>query len=643
MYYYSLYTSDWVMKNFKTPILTVMLGVIVLNYGLRCYYHEDSGNSILLVMFCMSLGLFWRCLSVDYIETDLNTNSRTIHLKGNLLTYLMILLNLGKMGVEIVISRIDRIEQAKFQRFMKIQAKSMEMIILLNLYETVLLLALVYIQKTYQVKVLDTELNIFTRSARKISNLLKLALFIMLFFEAFLGNPVYIVFIYLLMRVHMIASSKNVKVKYGWLFSRLRYFIVFMFFLRDVIQVFFNMSDSKAFVDVFLQAFLDEKFFRKTMLFMVCHSYIYFKDLKQQGKKFILPGGEGDVIKASEFPTTYFKTVFLDNLLAVFEIKQYDKNATYFSTRLSKTKKYFEKCKLLDAYLLDLNKYKLQDGYLKLSKVVKNVIKMLLSMLLVNFEVIFKFVTYILVIKICATNFNIHTFELFDMFMMGWCFLSFILPPNKTSLLKIYTINVVFPGFFVGLILTKFLKAIIKLKEFKDLLRYKEENDGKIDDYFAKHLYVFIPLILYTTFLIVKESKVVRENQFFVKAMMNDSKPGENMWYLTTLVKLIIHQVVLLSRYLSLGMGIFASLVTINIPNTLLLALTLFFFWTSRFDKTIWKLYLYYLIFLIMIIYVNDLLPQEFESFNHEILTIFGFAQLPSICTLFLRQTTCKS
>jgi hypothetical protein len=635
MFYYSLYTAQWGMQNFKTPIITIVLGLIVMSYGLRCYYHEGSENSILILLFCLSLGLYWRCLSVDYVETDLKTNSRTIHLKGSLLTYLTILLNVGKLVVEIILSQNTQ-QSNRFDAVIKVRAKSIGMILTLNLYEIILLLILVYIQKAYMVKVLDTELNTFSHNARKVSNVLKLVLFLMLFLEAFLGNPVYIVFIYMLMRVHMVASSNNDKVKYGWLFSKLRYFVVFMFLLRDVIQVYFNSTEAKPFADAFLQAFLDEKFFRKTLLFMVCHSYMYFKDLKQLGKKFIAPGGEEEIIQAKEFFTTYYKTVLLDNLLTVLDIKQYDKNATYFSTRLSKTKKYFEKCKLMDGYLLDLNKYKLEDGYLKLSKVVKKVIKMLLSMILINFEVIFKFITYILVIKICATNFNIHTFELFDLCMMGWCFLSFILAPNRTNTLKVYAINVVFPAFFIGLILTKFLKAIIKIPEFGNLLRYKEENDDKIDAYFAKHLYVFIPLILYTSFLIMKESKVVRENQFFVKAMMSDSKPGENMWYLTMLVKMIIHQVVLVSRYISLGFGVFASLVTINIPNTVLLALTLFFFWTAVFDKAVWKLYLYYLIFLIMIIYVNDLLPQEFESFNHEFLTIFGFAQLPVICIRFL-------
>ena len=290
---------------------------------------------------------------------------------------------------------------------------------------------------------------------------------------------------------------------------------------------------------------------------------------------------------------------------------------------------------MIKKYTQELKRKKISHNYAVLTQLAYRVVFVILSLILKNFDVIFKFLSYASLIFVSATSNSYHTFELYDISFVIWGFITFVVSDeNSTRILRSFAINIMFPCFIIGVIFTNFFQSLVKVKIVSTVLR--TNSDGVTTDigtYYNQHLYGFIPLVVYTVFQTLRESKSMQSWGFFrvINSAESAGKKGTELDYLVVVVKVIVRLVLTFSRYIALSIGIISSLVTVNLPNTLHLMATLFFFWSSAKDKLLWKYYVYYNIFFMSVLYLNQVIPSDLESFNFEFLSILGFSKQGNI------------
>lgn len=101
---YSVYTSNKSTSDLKSPFLLVALTAIILVYGIRCYYIEDSKNSTYIIMFFMSLILFWRCMTIRKVTQNPDTGNMEAELEGTCFVWFVVFANILKLSTEIVLN-----------------------------------------------------------------------------------------------------------------------------------------------------------------------------------------------------------------------------------------------------------------------------------------------------------------------------------------------------------------------------------------------------------------------------------------------------------------------------------------------------------------------------------------------------------
>jgi hypothetical protein len=321
----------------------------------------------------------------------------------------------------------------------------------------------------------------------------------------------------------------------------------------------------------------------------------------------------------------------------VFRVPYFGLKQSFIDLSISKVKESFESDALIESYIEELKRKKISHNYTIINQLVRKVALIILSIILQNFDVIFKFLAYISLLVVSAKNYNIHTFELYDLSVLLWSFVSFAISPKQWRILKNLSVNIIFPCFIIGIIMTNFLESLSNIKFIADYFRLASTSAKKeINQYLKEHLIAFIPMLVFTVFQAMRENKTLQNNKYFSKysvEAMQEAKEG-HIDFIMIAVNFVARIVIIFSRIITLSIGIVCSLVTVNIPNTFLLITTLYFFWTSKYDKILWKFYIYYLIFFMAVIYLNQTVPSNLESFNHEFLSILGFSKQPFTCKL---------
>lgn len=648
---YSVYTSDKSLTNLKSPFLIVSLLMVTMNYGMRCYYIEDSKNSMLIVLFFLSLILFWRSLTLDRTRISQFDGSMIVELKGTNMVKVMIFINIIKLISEIIF-RVSDIKSLFVgdQKYKKLftfllnadfenqKLVNLPIVLAFNILEIVLLTIVSKIQKSFTLRILEEENLLIAKGYNSLETGLRIAALLLLGVESFWGNSFYILIIYFLLREQVLAAKKNQRVSNSKYFSNLRYFILLMFFFRDIFVVLCRIFiGDLSLTNQVLSTFLEEKFFRKTMFFCCCHLYMYFKQLKKLVIKHNAEVVGGDKIPSKCFHKSYFRRYFLNNIMHVFRVPYFGLKHSFIDLSINKVKESFESNALIENYIDELKRKKISHNYTIINQLVRKVVLIILSIILQNFDVIFKFLAYVSLLVVSAKNYNIHTFELYDLSVLLWSFVSFAIGPKQWRILKNLSVNVIFPCFIVGIIMTNFLESLSNLKFITDYFRLANTTAKKeINQYLKEHLIAFIPMLVFTVFQAMRENKTLENNKYFSKfsvEAMQEAKEG-HIDFIMIAVNFVTRIVIIFSRIITLSIGIVCSLVTVNIPNTFLLITTLYFFWSSKLDKVLWKFYIYYHIFFMAVIYLNQTVPSNLESFNHEFLSILGFSKQPFTCKL---------
>jgi hypothetical protein len=260
-------------------------------------------------------------------------------------------------------------------------------------------------------------------------------------------------------------------------------------------------------------------------------------------------------------------------------------------------------------------------------------------MLINNFDFIFMILAYVSLVRVSIQNYGILTMELFDLSMLIWAFLSLTVTSSQHLLLRDFSINFLFPIFIFSVILTRILMSAFEIKHFQSLKGYffpdiEKAEENELKAYFQDHLIVFIPIFLYSVAQTIrnKQAKQFTTGFFNTFGLENLETNKGQIGYLTLALKLLGLVVISTSRYIALVIGVFTSLVTISLPNTFLLFFSLLLLGISKYDKYVWKIYMYYSICILMLMYVNNKIPYSIESFNIEVLCLMGLTKNEKIC-----------
>lgn len=247
-------------------------------------------------------------------------------------------------------------------------------------------------------------------------------------------------------------------------------------------------------------------------------------------------------------------------------------------------------------------------------------------------------------IRVSIQNYGLYTMEFFDLSILVWAFLSLVATSSQPLLLRDFSIKFMFPIFIFSVVLTRSLIGILDFKQFAVVKRYLIPDESKaredlLNAYFNDHLLVFVPIFLYSVAQTIRSKQLNSLNSFLSAFGIKDKEANKGqVGYLTMAMKVLGFVVISTSRYISLVIGVFASLMSISLPNTVLLFLSLMFLGISKYDKALWKFYIYYSICVLLSIYVNNKLPYSIESFNLEVLSLLGLTRSKEICRLISRR-----
>lgn len=398
----------------------------------------------------------------------------------------------------------------------------------------------------------------------------------------------------------------------------------------DENHAFFKAIESRFIYKVsyaLLKSSLDGRFFNRFMIYYCCQYYMYFKSLKKKIRNIEAVTSLNSLPKRSSYQRSYFKSEFLMLMPKMMEkIIYYDEEKNTV-TRIKLIKKYFKKHKWIQRFkiALEVKKKKEEIGYRqkiknKKKKIIIPIIKKLgssfLSLLADNISFAFRFWIIYVTYRFCSDSQDIKyymfSFKPYDLSLLLWSLFSFIMPAtNDTELFMLrFGLNISYPMFLLGMFSRMFVVFYRKDK-------YLDLDEKQMEFMKNKRLGAFFLLLGYTLIQLLKgntRAMDTKVGRWYYKKKENIK--GNKNSIVDILVEEVIKMIIKFSRNIALIAAIQASLQAINLFNTMLLFFTLMFFWTSKKDKHLWPIFLYYNILLLLLLFVSQLIPLNIPHFN---------------------------
>lgn len=309
-------------------------------------------------------------------------------------------------------------------------------------------------------------------------------------------------------------------------------------------------------------------------------------------------------------------------------------------TRLKLVKKYFKKHPYIIKFKLALEEKKNREEIATggkdkksknarsmLRKFLKKLLSSILALLSDNLGFAFKFAIIYVTYKFCSDNQDIkyymYNFKPFDLSLLIWSLLNFILPATQDTELLIlrFGINFCYPMFLLGMFSRTFV--IFYRKDAQLDLDIKQMDLMK-----NQRLGAFFLLLGYAMVLLIRGNTVVKQTEvakWYLKKKENIK--GNKDKIVDILIEEFIKIVIKFSRIIALISAIQASLQGVNLWNILVMITTLTFFWTNKRDKNFWPLYIYFNILVLLLLFFSQLVPLNVPHFNQEITTMLGTAR----------------
>ena len=179
----------------------------------------------------------------------------------------------------------------------------------------------------------------------------------------------------------------------------------------------------------------------------------------------------------------------------------------------------------------------------------------------------------------------------------------------------------VFPAFI-------FDQISSQVKSLQDY--YRSEGKTTIEKYPDTKIYSIFFLMLYI-FLVTYESqnKISESLTKIVEQSFEDNKKGSrNNSNRENIIEYNLNKIVMIFlpsvRDIALIHAVISGLLTINIPNSLLVLFSLILLHTKRFDEKHWNNYFCFNIFLILVLYISSIAKPYIHTLNNEVISMVG-------------------
>lgn len=655
MYASSTYTENKTVRDIRYITRMLVLIAITINFGYKSQFYIEQKTLLGSIQFIGSLFLLYRAASLKSSHYNSDKNVFYYENHGDCVKPFMLIITITKMVTEICFAKFydNNFVKKSSNRFLRIfildlmnariydptfdekihlriKERGLGLIILTNFLDFACIYLLIYIDKKYKGRVNFSHLAPMKDILDLALIPLKILIFVFLLLEINglklnIFSLIYLLLLYFLMRIQIgtiTNSQKGGNEKYLVITK----WIIFSCFILREIAIFLRRkntlnldkkpimnSSDLGFTEIILYRLLDSslegRFFRRFLVYFCCQYYSYFKSIKHRVRLIETEIKTQKLPRDPEYKKSYFRNLFLQYMPKIMKKTIFYHEEKNTKMRIRLLEKYFIKHKWISKFKIALgikkNKEKMKDEKYARKKIVKNTFKKIgvsiLSLLIENISFAFRIILLLTTMQICVNSreieFYMFSFKAYDLSLLIWCLFSFILPIQFSSevfLIK-FSLNIMYPFFLVGLFLRR---SAILTRKFQG----KTINLEKMNQIKKIRLFSFFLLICYILIQIGKKSAKALNTKFGrwyykKKKKLKLSKSS----LVDTILEELIRAVIRFSRLITLISAIYASLMSIQIFNTFLLVITLWFFWTARHDQKYWEMYLYYNVLILVL------------------------------------------
>lgn len=652
MYATSTYIENKNIKEIRYIIKMIGLVLLTMNFGYKSQFYITQKTLLGSFQFIGSLCLLYRTTTLRFSKYDKDSEVFVYETKGSMVKKFMVFITILKFLVELGFSQfytsstLLKIKNKYLQTFMidlmnakiydpsfedkinnQVSKRNLNVILITNSMDLTVILFICLIDSMFKPKINFSHLRPMKDILGFMLIPFKLFIYMFLMLEVYnlkvnIISFIFLVLLYFLMQIQIKSLAKQKKGGNEKYIVITKWVIFFCFVLREVTifltrKHFFNienlkkekhMNDSvlKKFVVSLLESSLEGRFFRRFLVFFCCQYYSYFKKLRHKIKEIKHERKIKELPEESEYRKSYFKSEFLQYMLKIMERTVFYNEKKNTKARIELLENSFKKHKWISKFKIALGikmaKDSIKEGGKKqknkfdLKSIFKKLSVSILSIFIENLSTALYFMLLSFTINICMSSGSEsgeiykYSFKGFDLSLLIWSLFTFILQVGfSTDLFLIrFSLNIMYPLFLVGLFLGE-------LAVF-----WRKQNNKIVDVSSMKkkrklRILVFGFMIFYNLVQIGKNSAKALNTRYGRWYYKKKKKlKAEKSSLLNLVVEELIRAVVRFSRLIALVFAIYASLVSIQIFNTILLVLTLGFFWTTSHDRKYWGLFMYY-------------------------------------------------
>ena len=658
MFETSLLVEKRNLKDLKYLVRTSILVAITINFGVKAQLNVHEKTLLGSIQFISGLILLYRTAKLKRVTVSKFKEVFVYETYGNFIKWFILIITIIKLISEVLMKELynpqkppftsyimkfiftqlmnEKIYHPSYEQIVQfgLSPRSLTTILITNSLDIFLLVIFILVDDLIPNKVNFSHLPTMRKMINSTLLPLKGMVYVFLMFEMInlklnFFSMIYLLMLYILFRIQVniaINKKKGGNKKY----LRVTKWVIFFCMVIREVAIFIQREEQerinllskfkqrnetsflKTFVIGILQQSLEGQFLKRFIVYFCCQYYNYLKNIKRHLNKLAINYSLENLnhFSTTEFKITRFYRVFLSRLPRIILHTHYYNDEKDIKAHIWLIDRWFKKQKWIKMFTLKLEEKLYEVLRMKKHSRLKSIFKRYFnvfmssfaSLLLTNIQMFFKFTLYMFTIQICSRHLDyplyMTYFDPYDLCLLLWCLFSFIFSFTRESdiFLINYSINVIYPVFLFGL----FSKMVVTY--YREFMHYRTMFEMMKQSRDIRETSFFI-LLVYNMILLVKtnskffSAKYARWFQKRTRSIVFTKINFFDMIF-DEIAKLIIR----FSRLIALVTGIYASLMSINVFNTFLLVVTLFFLYTSHYDKRWWTQYLYYNILILILL-----------------------------------------
>lgn len=619
--------SIWSMNYIYRNIIYLSL---IVNFGIKYAYFDDEKSLFSTIQFLLALLLVVNGSSVSNDHYDDETLTFKYESKGEKIPIVMVVISSIKMISEVTLKiaykagyfNVLAIDDSIMSKLFNTDnyendGQTLNFIVGANSLDLILLSCMIAFNSLAPNEIMYSQLYTIRKLIKLVTYPMKILVYICFFIE-FYGmkitpyTMIYIVLIYVMIFNQVKSVKSNKKVHTEEFVSIVKYTMIFCFVMKDAV-LFYKLifgPPQNIMVNIIFESTLNSLFWTKLLMFYCGESYIYFKHRLKCVDSAISAGVNKRVRELSKkrIHKSYFSLQFLRKIGEITEsFRYYDekKNARIQQKALNK---YFSENKLIKTEIRRLREIELNSKgkTSELASSLRMLSKKILGIFISNIGDTFKYINYYQILMICSNSdpkeLSWPYYRLFDISLLIWVVIALSFSQGKIGVTLLLRIGLffVFPSFVFSMILNRI--TILRVFLYSDTSVKNNFDQIFVSQLITKRVLSFGIFIINSIIQLAKENIDFKSTAIGRFLLRKDIVKGEiKETKLEIMIKRVFLRIVSFSRFICLCSTLYASLIIINLANTLLLTATLYYFWTKANDKATWNIFMKYLIFLMLL------------------------------------------